>query len=105
MPSTLKIKGDAEVKIEFLGHVYFDENTPFEFDVPLHESGSVSHSFGPAEVTVGVDGDSASVGVSVEGFPVFAKSISLSELESNPVPFDVDFLGDQVKGTISDVAA
>lgn len=100
-PANIIIKGSDHFELELFGHVLFDENTPFDFTIPLRESGVVSHDFDPVEVTLGVDGDTISVGVSIEGFPLFTKSGSLSQVAKSPLAFDEKAFGDSVSGTIS----
>lgn len=98
--TTLHIKGDADLKIRIFGRTLYDKDTPFDVSVPLAESGSYSHTFGPATIQVGVDGDTVSLAGLIEGFPVFHESFSLSEYDG-VIPFDFRAVGDEAKGTIT----
>ena len=95
----LIIKGDDDLKIEVFGHVYYDADKPFDFTYDLTDAASQAVTEGPLVVQVGIDGDTVSVAVSVDGFPLFQKSLSLGEDAS--IPFHIEFLGDTATGTIS----
>lgn len=101
MSAKLRIAGDGHIKIAFMHHVFYDHDTPFDLTVDLHESGAVAYPLGPAVVQLGIDGDTAHVGISVEGWPIAQKTFSLSELEKAPIPIDIKAVGDEVKATIT----
>lgn len=98
--ATIQIKGDAEVKIRIFGRTIYDKDTPFDFTVPLPANeGSTAHTFGPAVVQIGLSGDTVSLGITVEGFPVWQQSFTLSQYTA-PIPFKFSAVGDVVEGTI-----
>ena len=99
--ATLEIKGDADVKIEIFGRVLFDKDTPFDFKKELTEHASQTFPLGPAEVTVGIDGDNIGFVVSFDGFPFLHKNFKASDALKAPIPFDRSFFGDRIKGTIT----
>lgn len=96
----IEIKGDADLKVEVFGKVLYHKDSPFDFTVPLNESGAYSHTFGAATITVGVSGDTVSVAASVMGVPIFQQAFSAASY-TKPVPFKAHGWGDTVTGTIT----
>ena len=97
-PAEIEIKGDADLKIELFGKVYYDHDTPFDMKFPLTAEASQTFNAGPAEITVGISGETVSVAVAIDGFPVFTKGFTPGATSE---PFDVKFLGDTVKGSVN----